>query len=31
MQERYGAPLESVAERWKPFRTWVSVLMRASA
>ena len=29
--ERYGAPLERVAERWRPFRTWVSVLMRASA
>ena len=31
VQERYGAPLEDVAERWRPFRTWVSVLMRASA
>jgi DNA-3-methyladenine glycosylase II len=31
VQERYGAPLESVAAQWKPFRTWVSVLMRASA
>jgi DNA-3-methyladenine glycosylase II len=31
VQERYGAPLESVAARWKPFRTWVSVLMRSSA
>jgi len=29
--ERYGKPLEQVAERWRPFRTWVSVLMRASA
>ena len=31
VQERYGERLETVAERWKPFRTWVSVLMRASA
>ena len=31
VQERYGAPLESVAAQWKPFRTWVSVLMRSSA
>ncbi len=31
VQERYGEPVETVAERWKPFRTWVSVLMRASA
>jgi DNA-3-methyladenine glycosylase II len=30
VQERYGRPLEEVAERWRPFRTWVSVLMRAS-
>jgi DNA-3-methyladenine glycosylase II len=30
VQERYGARLETVAENWKPFRTWVSVLMRAS-
>jgi DNA-3-methyladenine glycosylase II len=30
VQERYGAPLESVAAQWKPFRTWVSVLMRSS-
>jgi DNA-3-methyladenine glycosylase II len=29
--ERYGKPLEQVAERWRPFRTWVSVLIRASA
>jgi DNA-3-methyladenine glycosylase II len=31
VQQRYGAPLERVAEKWKPFRTWVSVLMRSSA
>jgi DNA-3-methyladenine glycosylase II len=31
VQERYGAPLEAVAGRWKPFRTWVAVLMRSSA
>jgi DNA-3-methyladenine glycosylase II len=31
VQARYGAPLETVAANWKPFRTWVSVLMRASA
>jgi DNA-3-methyladenine glycosylase II len=30
VQERYGRPLEEVAEGWRPFRTWVSVLMRAS-
>jgi DNA-3-methyladenine glycosylase II len=29
--ERYGRPLEEVSEGWRPFRTWVSVLMRASA
>ena len=29
--ERYGKPLEQVAERWRPFRTWVGVLIRASA
>jgi DNA-3-methyladenine glycosylase II len=31
VQARYGARLETVAENWKPFRTWVSVLMRANA
>jgi DNA-3-methyladenine glycosylase II len=31
VQERYGAPLEAVAGRGKPFRTWVAVLMRSSA
>jgi DNA-3-methyladenine glycosylase II len=31
VRARYGKPLETVAEGWRPFRTWVSVLMRASA
>jgi DNA-3-methyladenine glycosylase II len=31
VQARYGEPLAAVAERWRPFRTWVSVLVRASA
>jgi DNA-3-methyladenine glycosylase II len=31
VQARYGEPLDVVAERWRPFRTWVSVLVRASA
>ncbi len=31
VQQRYGKPLEAVAEGWHPFRTWVSVLMRAHA
>ena len=31
VQARYGERIETVAERWKPFRTWVSVLMRSSA
>ena len=26
VEKRYGKPLESVAEGWRPFRTWVSVL-----
>ncbi len=30
VQERYGRPLEEVAETWRPFRTWVSVLIRAN-
>jgi DNA-3-methyladenine glycosylase II len=29
VQELYGAELEDVAGRWRPFRTWVSVLLRA--
>jgi DNA-3-methyladenine glycosylase II len=30
VEELYdGAALEDVAERWRPFRTWVSVLLRA--
>ena len=28
VQARYGRPLADVAERWRPFRTWVSVLMQ---
>jgi DNA-3-methyladenine glycosylase II len=30
--EHYGAeePFEAIAERWRPFRTWVSVLLRAA-
>jgi DNA-3-methyladenine glycosylase II len=28
--ERYGAELEAVADGWRPFRTWVSVLLRAA-
>jgi DNA-3-methyladenine glycosylase II len=31
VQERYGRPVEDVADGWRPFRTWVSVLIRASA
>jgi DNA-3-methyladenine glycosylase II len=31
VETRYGKPLEEVAEQWRPFRTWVSVLMRAHA
>jgi DNA-3-methyladenine glycosylase II len=31
VEKRYGKPLEDVAEQWRPFRTWVSVLMRAHA
>ena len=30
VQELYGAELEDVAGTWHPFRTWVSVLLRAS-
>ena len=30
VQERYGRPLEEVSEAWRPFRTWVSVLIRAN-
>jgi DNA-3-methyladenine glycosylase II len=31
VQELYdGAELEAVADGWRPFRTWVSVLLRAS-
>jgi DNA-3-methyladenine glycosylase II len=31
VETRYGKPLEKVADAWRPFRTWVSVLMRAHA
>ena len=31
VEKRYGKPLDEVAEAWRPFRTWVSVLMRAHA
>ena len=31
VEKRYGKPLESVCEAWRPFRTWVSVLIRAHA
>jgi DNA-3-methyladenine glycosylase II len=31
IQERYGRPIADVIEGWRPFRTWVSVLMRANA
>jgi DNA-3-methyladenine glycosylase II len=31
VRERYGEPLDTVAQRWKPFRTWVAVLIRASS
>jgi DNA-3-methyladenine glycosylase II len=31
VQARYGRPLAEVAEAWRPFRTWVSVLMRVNA
>jgi DNA-3-methyladenine glycosylase II len=31
VRSRYGKPVEAVSDGWRPFRTWVSVLMRASA
>ena len=31
VEKRYGKPLDSVCEAWRPFRTWVSVLIRAHA
>ncbi|WP_053225910.1 hypothetical protein [Solirubrobacter soli] len=31
VQARYGQPLADVADAWRPFRTWFSVLMRANA
>ena len=30
VKQRWGRPLEEVADGWKPFRTWVGVLVRAS-
>ena len=30
VKQRWGRPLEDVSDGWKPFRTWVSVLVRAS-
>jgi DNA-3-methyladenine glycosylase II len=29
VEERYGRPLADVAERWRPFRTWATVHLRA--
>ena len=31
VEARYGRPLADVVDTWRPFRTWVSVLMRANA
>jgi DNA-3-methyladenine glycosylase II len=31
VQKRYGRPLAEVSEAWRPFRTWISVLMRANS
>jgi DNA-3-methyladenine glycosylase II len=31
VQARYGQPVETASAAWRPFRTWVSVLIRASA
>ena len=33
VRERYGADArtEEVAEAWRPYRSWVSLLLRASA
>ena len=30
VQQLYQRPVEDVAENWRPFRTWVSVLIRAT-
>ena len=30
VKQRWGRPLEAISDGWKPFRTWVSVLVRAS-
>ena len=29
VHERYGRPIADVVDGWRPFRTWISVLMRA--
>jgi DNA-3-methyladenine glycosylase II len=31
VQARYGRPIDEVSEGWRPFRTWISVLIRANA
>ena len=31
VQERYGRPLAEVVDGWRPFRTWISVLIRSHA
>jgi DNA-3-methyladenine glycosylase II len=31
VQERWGRPLAEVVDGWRPFRTWISVLIRANA
>ena len=31
VQARYGRPVAEVSEGWRPFRTWVAVLIRSSA
>lgn len=31
VRARYGAPLESVAPSWRPYRTWAAVHLRAAA
>jgi DNA-3-methyladenine glycosylase II len=31
VQARYGRPIAEVVDNWRPFRTWISVLMRANA
>jgi DNA-3-methyladenine glycosylase II len=31
VQARYRRPIDEVSDGWRPFRTWISVLMRATA